>query len=573
MKRLLVIILVIVVLVSVSIIYFLLPSNETVKFNSENKTLFIVEGTIANDVPEPFIENDFILLPLSAIQKYVDPKVYWEEDTQKIIFTTNNKLIKMKTDSLTAMVNSNPVDLNIPVKIINDIPYIPIEFLSDAFEIKVSYIQETNVVILDYDEAYERIIQVIDENGKIRTKPSIKSPILVESLKTEEKVRAFEEYEKWYKVRTDNGIIGYIEKKYVKLVYETTKKFANNYVPPTWTPIKGKINLVWDYIYKQTPDMSNVEKIEGLDIISPTWFEVVDGEGNINNKATKEYVEWAHAKGYKVWALVTNSFDPDITNVFLNNSDTREKIINQLLIYANLYGFDGINIDFENVYLKDKNSLTQFVREFYPLAKQQELVLSMDVSVMGGSETWSLCYDRKALAESLDYVCFMTYDQHWAASPVAGSVAELSWVENNLKKVLTEVPAEKLLLGLPFYTRLWEEKNEGEAIEVSSTALSMEAAENIVVNQNIDKVWDEDSSQYYAEYIENGNTYKVWIEDAKSINLKASLVHKYNLAGVASWRKGFETNDIWDTLNETLKEYSNYTQWAKANGYEDKIFN
>jgi len=301
-----------------------------------------------------------------------------------------------------------------------------------------------------------------------------------------------------------------------------------------------------------------------LDVVSPTWFAVVDGEGNVANNADIEYVNWAHKNGYQVWGLVTNDFNPDITHDFLNNTDIREKIISQILIYARLYKLDGINIDFENIYVKDRDMLTQFMRELYPLCREQGLTLSMDVTFISASTNWSQCYDRKALAEAVDYMAVMAYDQHWASSPKAGSVAQYKWVENNLKRILDEVPAEKVILGMPFYTRLWQEEKVDGKVKVSSKALSMEKVQSILKEKKPEVVWDEESGQYYAQYTENNITYKIWIEDAESINLKSSLVNKYNLAGAAAWRRGFETEDIWPVIAQNLNKIDDYSQWAHA---------
>lgn len=569
------ILLLIAALVGTSISYFLLPlpNNRIVSLYDKNKVYLVVEGNIIQDQKAPVIEQGQILLPLPVVKEYIDPKVYWDKDSSKVIFTTGDKVIRMKTDHLTAMVNSRPIDLNIPARLIDDIPYIPIEFLSEIFGIELKWIEDNNVVTMDYKSSFKREAEVIIEEAEIRKDPSITSPILINNLKIGQRMRAFDEYEKWYKVRTDDGIVGYIEKKFVKVMHVNVKGRSTEEVPQlSWKPSKGKINLVWEYVHKKTPDMSGVNKIEGLDVVSPTWFAIVDKKGTIANKGDIKYVDWAHQNGYKVWGLISNSFNPDITHAVLNDTEIREKMIQQLLVYAELYQLDGINIDFENVYLKDKDMLTQFVRELVPILKEQGLVVSMDVTVKSASENWSMFYDRKALAEVVDYIAVMTYDQHWASSPKAGSVAQLNWVEYGLKGVLQEVPAHKLLLGLPFYTREWKEEMVNGKKKVTSRAISMEAAQKIIKDKKADVVWDEESGQHYAQYKEGQATYKIWLEDAKSINLKSSLVHKYDLAGVASWRRGFESDDIWEILATNLKEKENYTQWARANGFDDKVF-
>lgn len=573
MKRLLFILLLVAALVTISAAYFLWPNSEVVSLYNKNKVHLVVEGEIVKDQSRPVIEKGEILLPLSVIKQYIDDRVIWDKNNQKIIITTEDRVIKMKTDHLTAMVNTRPVDLNIPARLIGNEPYIPVEFLSELFDIEIKWIESTNVVIMDYKQGYRQLAEVIAPEAKIRRSPDIKAPVLVDELKIGQIMQAFDEYEKWYKVRTDEGIIGYIQKRYIKVSFVNIKGSSDVKVPRvSWKPGEGKINLVWEHVHHKTPDMSAVKKIEGLDVISPTWFAISDKQGTVANKAEKKYVEWAHSNGYQVWGLFSNSFDPDMTHVVINDSDLREKVIQQMLVYAELYDLDGINLDFENVYMKDKDMLTQFVRELVPLAKEQGLTVSMDVTAISGSENWSRCYDRKALAEVLDYIALMTYDQHWATSPKAGSVAQLSWVEYSLKRVLEEVPEEKLLLGLPFYTRLWKEEEVDGKTKVSSTALSMEAAQKLIKEQEAALSWDEESGQYYAEYKEGEAIYKIWVEDAKSINLKSSLVHKYDLAGTAAWRRGFETQDIWAVLQDNLKEKENYTQWARANGFDDKVF-
>jgi spore germination protein YaaH len=269
---------------------------------------------------------------------------------------------------------------------------------------------------------------------------------------------------------------------------------------------------------------------------------------------------------------VSNGFDPDRTSVFLASTRIRESIIDELLASLLSYGMDGVNIDFENVYLDDRDLVTQFVREMTPLFREAGLVVSIDVTILSGSEMWSMFYDREALGEIVDYMAVMTYDQHWGSSPVAGSVAQYQWVENGLKGVLEQVPAEKILLGLPFYTRVWEEREVDGSVRVSSRAISMGQLSQIINTRQLEPEWDEESGQYYTEYTEAESRFRIWIEDARSIDLKSSLVHRYDLAGAASWRRGFESADIWDVLEHNLKEMNDYATWAHARGLKDLYF-
>ena len=562
MKKLIAVLLCMVILAAGAVFY--ITSIWTQAPYAEDQNYLIIGSEIITDVEEPLIENGYILLSFRTIKRYLDPNAFWDEKLEKVVFTTKDKLITMKTDKLTAMVNQKPMDLNVPARIVDGIPYIPIEFLKDMLNIHVE-LASNSIAVIDYNKDTIITGELIQDRG-LKRDSSMFSPYVTKPVKAGDTVRVFEQVGKWYKVRTKDGIIGYLEGKYLNITEATpTQPIPQEPAVEPFKPEKGKINMVWEHVIKKNPDVSKLKTMEGLDIVSPTWFAVVDGEGNVANNADMEYVEWAHKNGYQVWGLASNDFNPDITNEFLNNTDKREKIISQLLVYAKLYKLDGINIDFENIYEKDKDMLTQFMRELYPLCREQGLTLSMDVTFISGSSTWSKCYDRKALAEAVDYMAVMAYDQHWASSPKAGSVAQYKWVENNLKRILEQVPAEKVILGMPFYTRLWEEEKVDGKIKVTSKALSMGKVQSILDEKKAEIIWDEDSGQHYAQYTEDGKTYKVWIEDAESINLKSSLVHKYNLAGAAAWRRGFETEDIWPVIAQNLKKTENYSQWVLAN--------
>lgn len=556
--------------------FFFMENNTFVPAFDENKLNLVIEDDVINTSDEPQIMDGEILLPLGVIKDYIDPYIYWDSNLKKVTITTKDRVIRMKTGSLNALVNNEEMLLSIPVIEENGVIYIPIEFLAEFYNIEVQYIEDNNVILIDFINTIVQIAEPIDVNAVVRKGRSRKYPIIkefdLENDKPEDlKLRVFEEYEDWYKIRTAAGEIGFIEKKYVVL-----RKILVNSLPELekdddpWKPENGKINLVWDMIYSGRPDLSSIGKIEGLDVISPTWFQLANAEGKLINRADPIYVEWAHKNDYKVWALFSNDFsDIEMTEKFLNNTDSRENAIREILAYAALYKLDGINIDFENIYKKDKDALTQFVREITPFLKEQGLVVSIDVTVPDGSDTWSLCYDRKALGEVVDYVALMTYDQHWATSPKAGSVAEITWVEKNVKKLLKEVPKEKLLLGMPFYTRLWqEEADKNGVVKVTSPKVfSMDAARKYIQENNAELVWDEKSGQYYAEFSKDNSVFKIWLEDPVSINLKSSLVHKYKLAGVASWQRGFVTSEVWSVLNKNLKGTGSFQEWKAQNSH------
>lgn len=561
------------------------------KLNYSNKNLIPVfeEGKLNLVIEDEYITSPHslkiadgeILLDFDTVKKYFDPSVKWEENSEKVIISTKGRTIKMKTKSLTSFVNDSPLSLNIPVIQEDGVVYIPIEFLNDFYGIKVTHIEENKVVIIDYKTDFVQAANVIEPGAVLRNGRDVKHPVLRKFDDTKEdyenEMRIFEEYDKWYKVRTWDGVVGFIEKRYVvaKIVTESIpgekdREAADEALDAeSFSEVEnGKINLVWDMVYTRRSNPSSVPDMKGLDVISPTWFQVQNSKGDLMNRAYSSYEKWAHEKGYKVWALLSNDFqDSEMTSKFLKDDKAMENFTKQILAYASLYNLDGINIDFENFYQWDRDLFTRFVEIITPKLKEQGLVVSVDVNDIP-------CYDKKALGQIVDYVMYMSYDQHWRTSPVAGSVAQVTWQERILKRVLEEegVPKEKLLLGLPYYTRLWEEKTENGAMCLSSVALTMEEAKKTIAENDAETVWDEESGQFYAEYQKENSRFRIWLEDENSINIKSSLVHKYNLAGVCAWSRNFVSDNIWDVLYRNLKEIKKYEEWRGLNENNEYIF-
>jgi spore germination protein YaaH/SH3-like domain-containing protein len=508
-------------------------------------------------------EGEALQLPLQFIQQYIDPYLTYEESESgsSVILTTKDRVIRFKTDQLTAYLNEEPMTLRYPVEVVDEIVYMPIEPLREYYGIRIIQDAETGVVhIMKQGDAVQQGViaarEERDEPAAIRSAPSIKAPIYAD-LQDGEEVIIWGERDGWYIVQQANGIKGYVNKSDIQLAGIVHVSPVEREVPNVpFHSLGGKVNLTWENVtaYGKT-NTSAIGDMPGLNVVSPTWFHLKNGDGDLENLADHNYVRWAHGRGYQVWALFSNSFDPDITTEALADYDTRMKMIKQLLAYAELYDLQGINIDFENVYLKDKDKLTQFVRELTPLAHEQGLVISIDVTVRGGSEMWSLFLDRKALGETVDYMILMGYDEHWASSPVAGSVASLGWAEKGIKDIMTYdgVPASKMILGVPFYTRLWAEEVVDGKKKVSSRALYMSGAQNIIKEKGLTPVFDESTGQNYVSYEENGITYKMWIEDEVSMRARAEIVKRLDLAGIASWRRGFETPNIWGVIEEVLR--------------------
>ncbi len=565
-------ILIALIVIVVTANYLLIPNNNVIPAFNEGYVNLVIDGDVIVSNEHPKVFNGQVSLPFSQIKQYIDPNIYWDKESQKVTITTKNRVIRMSTNRLDALINSKPINLDIPVTMDNNVIHVPISLLGDFYGIETKYLSGNNVVIIDHKRSIIKVANSIKSGTVVRNGRSIHNPIIEKLGNISEdpdltNFRIFADYGAWYKVRTAAGTVGFIEKKYITVKTVKVEIAPDLPIDNTWKPENGKINYLWEMLYQGRPDLSQYKKIDGLDIISPTWFQLKNKKGEVINRAYPEYIEWAHQQGYKVWALLSNGFDGEMTNSFLNDCDSRDNLIKHMLTYTSLYKLDGINVDFENIKKEDKDAFTEFLREITALMNEQGLIVSVDINM-------SASYDRKGISDAVDYVMLMAYDQHWRTSPLAGSVAQITWVEGILKITLQDIPSEKLLLGLPFYTRLWKEaKDKDGDTELSNESLTMEEVKKQVEDNDASVIWDEESGQFYTEYKKDGGICRIWIEDENSINLKSSLVQKYGLAGTAAWSKNFEEPEVWDILNKNLKEIKDYNEWLSLNKNERYVYN
>lgn len=528
-----------------------LPSFTVVPEPDPAEPALVIGGEVMNRPAR--VDGGVAYIPLDVIREQLDPTLVWDAARDIISISTSDKLIQLQTAGLTGFVNLKPVNLEFPLIVVDRVPYLPSDILEQVYPVRIGISSDSRVVTVD--QADQPVIA-----GKavgtavIRLTPTRKAP-KVAHLKDGETLKVYREDQGWLLVRTEAGRAGYVPKSGVTITGVIPGEGRKSPTFRSWTPLGDRINLVWEYVGNRTPKTIDIPKMPGLNVVSPTWFHVIDNDGNVSNAADRAYVRWAAERGYQVWGLVTNGFDRDRTKAVLSDPAKREKIVRQLLNYAALYDLDGINIDFENLYPEDKGLLVQFVRELTPLAHEAGLVVSIDVTIKSQSKYWSLPYDRKVLGAIVDYVALMAYDENSKNGGKAGSVASLPWVEKGVKSLLEEVPAEKILLGVPFYTRLWtEEKKPDGTVEVTARAVSMDAAREWVKETGVPLTWDEAAGQAYAEKADGNNVTKVWLEDEKSMAARVELVRKYNLAGLAAWRRGFEEEAIWTTINVGMQK-------------------
>lgn len=498
---------------------------------------------------ELILKDNQIYISIRDIKNFFDNYIYEEEQINKIITTYGKKIAEIGFEEKIIKINGSSRKTNgVAIKEDNEI-YLPITEMADVYDIELKYIEKTDIVTMDSLNR-EQIKAVVSKNVNVKDYSKILSRTIDKVKKGEMVIVISKTDDGWTKVRTENGKIGFVKTKILANQITVREKLEEK------DQINGKINMFWDYFseYAKAPDRSG-ENIQGVNVVSPAFF-YIDSNGSFKENvgiAGKQYIEWAHNNGYKVWPMVQNAeAGIKITSAILNDYTKRQELIEEIVNVCVEYKLDGINIDFENMYEKDKNVFSRFIIELVPRMKEIGIVTSVDLTAPDGSPTWSLCYDRTLLGNVADYLAFMAYDQYGTSSDKAGTTAGFNWIETNLIKFLEtyEVDSEKIILGIPFYTRIWTETLDGT---VSSKVINMKDVEKNIP-AGVKKQWNDTLKQYYVEFKSGSNTKKMWIEDLESIKAKVSLVSKYNLAGVAAWEKDREIEGTWKLINKELEK-------------------
>lgn len=542
------------ILSSIFLLIYPFASTEKVEFfKGENPILF--NGKQQGNA---LIQDKTLFVPLTFLQANIDHSILFDEKSNSVIITTSNQVVQMPTDSLTYFINQTEVKLQLsPIISRNGEIFVALEPIRSLFPIQYKQLPESKAIWIQQDgDKYERgrITEkdIHNEKLRLRTEPSWKSPYVAEMNK-KEVITIEADQGKYYLVRKANGVSGYIKKDYVQKKESVSINIPIERKSFSMPKINGPIQLTWEAVYTKNPDTTKILEMPGVNVVSPTWFSLAANDGSIKNLASLKYSQWAQAKGYQVWGVFSNSFDPFLTHEALKDFETRANIIRQLLHFSQLYQLQGVNFDIENVNPEDGPLVTQFMREAAPYLHEAGLVVSMDITFSAGdNNNWSTFYERAELAKIADYLIVMAYDEHTGSSSDAGSVASLPWVERNLKNLLTEVPKEKLVLGVPLYARLWKEQTNADGTTVvTAQALSMDKVKQWLAEKGVQPTYDESTDQNYAEYLSpaENSTFKIWIEDELSLKKRADIAAKYQLAGIGTWSRVFGDQTAWTTLN------------------------
>lgn len=513
----------------------------------EGEAALILQDTISEAKGK--IVDGRAYLPYSVITNEMGGRFYWDKESEKMLYTTATDTLEIKPeDTAYTIAGQTKQQDYILVKEIGEEFYIALDFVEQYMPIQGEVYDKPDRIVVSYKWGDINTVSV-SKDTEVRYQGGIKSPILSD-VKKGDTLILLEEMENWSRVMTTDGIDGYVEKKNLEKPQTTELSYTGEYKEDYSSLTREhKINLTWHQVTSEEANTAlgaTIQNMTGVNVISPTWFSVTANEGTISSLASADYVNEAHNRGLEVWGLIDN-FNPDVSTLeMLSIRSSREHIIQKLLEEAQRVGLDGINVDFEALTEEEAPHFIQFVRELSVVCRANNLVLSVDNPV----PQFTGFYNRKEQGIVADYVIIMGYDEHTTGSEEAGSVASLPFVKEGIEKTLQEVPKEKVINGIPFYTRLWTESNNGT---LSSEVMTMDAASQYIQENGIEVYWEKETAQNYGELLTDNGTQKIWLEDEQSIEEKMKLISQYELAGVASWKLGFERADVWNVISQYLQ--------------------
>lgn len=525
-----------------------MAGNEYFNLTDENSVALIQNGEL--------LEEQAVLIggePYAAytyVESQLNSCFYWDEETKGILLTTSGGVQTLLPGD--AAVAKTPGGQPAVQQESDGKVYISLDVVKEYTDLDYAYYSNPNRVVIrnEWDGVEQAMVQ--SGTAQVRQKGGIKSLILADVQKGDT-LLYLENLDNWCKVMTADGYTGYIQTEDISepeaIEARTAKKDSYERITRD-----HKINLVW---HQSTSTESNdamaemTAEMTGVNVISPTWFSVTDGTGTISSLASADYVKLAHDAGREVWGLIDNFNEAFDETTDLAYASVRSRIIEQLLAEAASCGMDGINVDFENLKEAGIPHYLQFLRELTSAAHAQNLVVSVDTPV---PQAYTMYYQRGEQARFVDYMIVMAYDEHFAGSEEAGSVSSLPFVQQAVEEMTRVMPADQVICGIPFYTRVWTEKFGQSAI--TSEVLDMDGAKNYAKENQMTETWDASLGQNVATVETSDARYTIWMEDEQSMEEKLKVIQSADLAGVAEWKLGFERADVWSLISEYIETNS-----------------
>lgn len=525
-----------------------MAGNEYFNLTDENSVALIQNGEL--------LEEQAVLIggePYAAytyVESQLNSCFYWDEETKEILLTTSGGVQTLLPGD--AAVAKTPGGQPAVQQESDGKVYISLDVVKEYTDLDYAYYSDPNRVVIrnEWDGVEQATVQ--SDTAQVRQKGGIKSLILADVQKGDT-LLYLENLDNWCKVMTADGYTGYIQTEDISepeaIEARTAKKDSYERITRD-----HKINLVW---HQSTSTESNdamaemTAEMTGVNVISPTWFSVTDETGTISSLASADYVKLAHEAGREVWGLIDNFNEAFDETTDLAYASVRSRIIEQLLAEAASCGMDGINVDFENLKEAGIPHYLQFLRELTSAAHAQNLVVSVDTPV---PQAYTMYYQRGEQARFVDYMIVMAYDEHFAGSEEAGSVSSLPFVQQAVEEMTRVMPADQVICGIPFYTRVWTEKFGQSAI--TSEVLGMDGAKNYAKENQMTETWDASLGQNVATVETSDARYTIWMEDEQSMEEKLKVIQSADLAGVAEWKLGFECADVWSLISEYIETNS-----------------
>lgn len=508
-----------------------------------------------------------VYVAYNIVRDYINSRFYWDPNENVLLYMLPEDMISVDVGSKDYSISKKKKSEDyVILKTEGNTAYIALDFVQQYTNIDYEVSNNPDHVMIRTKWG-KTDVATVKKNTQVRYQGGVKSPVLAE-LKKKDEVTVVESEQNWKKVRTADGVIGYVKNKALK--NEEKKNITRKFEEQDYSNISKDytINMTWHNVTNQDANNAVAQRIaqtKGLTTLAPTWIHVADTNGNISSIASADYVSYAHKQNVEVWMTVRD-FDGGISSEkesyeLLSYTSRRETLITQLIAEALRVGVDGINVDFEKISDKCGEHYIEFIRELSVKCRQNGLVLSVDNYV---PKSFNTQYDRKEQGIVADYVVIMGYDEYYAGSPEAGPVSSYNYVKEGITETLKEVPAEKVISGIPFFTRLWKETPKPEeelksdkgtdaeqySATVESDAYGMDNAQAVVKQAGVDTTWDKKAGQNYATWEADGSKYEIWLEDSKSIEAKLKLMKKYKLAGTAEWSLGQESSDIWNLIQK-----------------------
>ena len=525
-----------------------MAGNEYFNLTDENSVALIQNGEL--------LEEQAVLIggePYAAytyVESQLNSCFYWDEETKGILLTTSGGVQTLLPGD--AAIAKTPGGQPAVQQESDGTVYISLDVVKEYTDLDYAYYSDPNRVVIrnEWDGVEQATVQ--SDTAQVRQKGGIKSLILADVQKGDT-LLYLENLDNWCKVMTADGYTGYIQTEDISepeaIEARTAKKGSYERITRD-----HKINLVW---HQSTSTESNdamaemTAEMTGVNVISPTWFSVTDETGTISSLASADYVKLAHEAGREVWGLIDNFNEAFDETTDLAYASVRSRIIEQLLAEAASCGMDGINVDFENLKEAGIPHYLQFLRELTSAAHAQNLVVSVDTPV---PQAYTMYYQRGEQARFVDYMIVMAYDEHFAGSEEAGSVSSLPFVQQAVEEMTRVMPADQVICGIPFYTRVWTEKFGQSAI--TSEVLGMDGAKNYAKENQMTETWDASLGQNVATVETSDARYTIWMEDEQSMEEKLKVIQSADLAGVAEWKLGFECADVWSLISEYIETNS-----------------